>query len=66
MKIRLFSGKLLLPLVAFSLLAVSDLSSPSKAEDGFWLARSQSGLEQLWSNMLGCTDTPPPPSFVTA
>ncbi|MCY4053943.1 MAG: inverse autotransporter beta domain-containing protein, partial [Hyphomicrobiales bacterium] len=61
MKIRLFSGKLLLPLVAFSLLAVSDLSSPSKAEDGFWLARSQSGLEQLWSNMLGCTDTPPPP-----
>ena len=59
MKIRLFSGKLLLPLVAFSLLAVSDLSSPSKAEDGFWLARSQSGLEQLWSNMLGCTDTPP-------
>ncbi|MCY4049261.1 MAG: inverse autotransporter beta domain-containing protein, partial [Hyphomicrobiales bacterium] len=57
MKIRLFSGKLLISLIAFLLFASSELPSSSKAEDGFWLTRSQSGLEQLWSGVLGCTES---------
>ena len=69
----MFSGKFSFSLVAFLLLAVSDLSSSSssRAEDGFWFAHSQSGLEQLWSGVMGCANvaSPPPPPiniFVTA
>ena len=56
MEIRLFSRKLLLPFVAFLLLAVSELPSSSKAEDGFWFTRSQSDLGQLWGGVLGCAE----------
>ena len=60
MRMRFSSRKLLLPLGMVLLSGLASMSPSSRAEDGSWFARSQSGLERLWSNMLGCATSSSP------
>ena len=55
-KIRLFFGRFLFPLVAFPLLSIAVLPS-SSGEDSDLFVRSQSEIERLWSGVLGCAES---------